>query len=64
MKSPLEPKSKCIRTSSVLELKFSRILIKIEGRGEVDVGKGVLNHYKYEFSLSIIMFSFIVLEFN
>ena len=48
----------------VLKLKFCRILIEIEGRGEVDVGKGVPNHYKYEFLLSIIMFLFIVLELN
>ena len=43
VKSQLEQKSKCTRTSSVLELKFSGILTKIEGRREVDVGKSVLN---------------------
>ena len=64
MNSPLEPKSKCTRTSSILELKFSGTLTEIEGRGEVDIGKGVPNHYKYDFALSIIISLFIVLELN
>ena len=64
MKILLEPKSKYTRTSSVLELKFSGTLTKIEGRGEVDVGKGVLNHYKSEFSFSILISLFITLELS
>ena len=36
----------------------------IEGLGEVDIGNGVPNHYKSEFSISIIMHLFIVLELN
>ena len=59
MNSPFEPKSKCTRTSSVLELKFSGILTEIEGRREVNVGKGVS-----EFALSIIISLFIVFELN
>ena len=31
----------------------------VEGRGEVDVGKGVSNHYKSDFALSILIFLFI-----
>ena len=62
MKNLLEPKSKCRRTSSILELKFSGTLTEIEGQGEVDVGKGVSNHYKSEFVLSILIFLFIVSE--
>ena len=64
MKSPLDPKSKCTRTSSVLEVKFSGTLTEIESRAEVDVGKGVLNHYKFKFSISILISLFIVLELN
>ena len=64
MKSQLEPKSKCIRTSSVFEPKVSGTLTEIEGLGEVDVCKGVANHYKSEFALSIIISLFIVFELN
>ena len=64
MNSSLEPKSKYTRTSSVLELKFSGTLTEIEGRGEVDVGKGMPNHNKSDFALSIIISLFIVLELN
>ena len=34
----------------------------VEGSGKVDVCKGGLNHYKSEFSLSILIYLFIVLE--
>ena len=64
VKSPFEPKSKCTITSSVLELKFSGTLIEIEGRGEVDVGKDVSNHYKSKFAFSILISLFIVLELS
>ena len=64
MKSQLEPKSKCTRISSILELKFSGTLTEIEGQGEVDVGKGVPNYYKSEFALSILISLFIVLDLS
>ena len=36
----------------------------VKGRREVDIGKGVPNHCKSEFSFSIIISLFIVFELN
>ena len=38
--------------------------LPVEGRGEVDVGKGVPNHYKSKFALSIHISLFIALELS
>ena len=60
----MDKKSKCSRISSVSELKFSGTITKIEGQGEVDLGKDMSNYYKSKFALFILISLFIVLELS